>query len=216
MSWLLVLGTAILVSNLVTGLSLSVPPSVTLNEPFSATIDYNGTATYDVRLYVQSGESENLSKVIVEGIEKSTARYLRNAYPTQHTFTLKVVHALPHAELCVHIRESNKTKYEAYCQALTIHLPEQEETPPSSPSESALFVSEEEPSFNKENSEPLSTQSNQAIPAPISVETESETEPLYLSSAIPPSTHTKETLWKIGAFTLFSTIILILLLLRKI
>lgn len=209
--------TAILASTSVYALTLTAPSEVIVGESFTVTIEHNDTATADVKLFVQNQVFQNLSKIIIEGVEKSTFYYLKEVFPTQTTFTLTVVQGAHNAELCVRLRKTGKTSYEETCQSLVIQgstsSEEETEEPLSQvPDEEEAYTNK---TVTRTSSLPLTAPTPSAQNSVHNTLTES-TEPLILNRSPPTHTFDTSVLWKLGFFTALCFIILALLVTGKI
>ncbi|MBM3230251.1 hypothetical protein FJZ22_01175 [Candidatus Pacearchaeota archaeon] len=211
MNWLLAVVTAIFISSFTSALSFSAPSSIEMGDSFTLTLSHEDSTTADIKLFVQAQELQNLSKIIVDGKEKSTFYYLKGVFPTQTSFTLKIVQTGINPELCVRLRKVGKTAYEETCQPLTIALSQSNQ-------EEEKEEEQKEPLSKKEKKEkkpitPLSISSQSAIHT-ISPP-QNNLSPLYLNTLSEPSFE-QTTIWKISFFTLICFGILVLLVLGKI
>ncbi len=100
--------------------TFSAPQLLVLNEPFNMSVSLDSAETFDIKLYVQSINQTLLSQTYNEGW-KSSFYYLIAVFPSQQTFSLRVVKASNEAELCLRVRKtSSKAVSPPVCQSVKI------------------------------------------------------------------------------------------------
>jgi alpha-L-arabinofuranosidase len=210
--------TAIL-GNTGSALTLSSPASGMQGESFTITLDHNDSQTYDVKIVVQAGELSNLSKNIVEGKEKSSFYYLKEAFPAQKEFTIKIVQVADDAELCVRLRLSGKSTFREACNPLVLTRASESETRKEETTKTTEKKEEKETKEKKreEIKEISSSESNTSqVQQKLSENSITLSEPLLLTKPQRYQAPFSGTLWKVTFFSLFCTILLLLILFRKI
>jgi alpha-L-arabinofuranosidase len=208
--------TAIL-SNTGSALTLSSPASSIQGESFTITLDHNDSQTYDVKIVVQAGELSNLSKNVVEGKEKSSFYYLKEAFPAQKEFTIKIVQVADDAELCVRLRLSGKSTFREACNPLVLTRASESETRKEETTKKTEKKEEKEEEGKLEKEKVISVESsNPSVQQTFLTSSVSSPEPLLLTKPQRYQAPLSGPLWKVTFFSLFCAILLLLVLFRKI
>lgn len=214
--WLLIVNTA--TSSALT-LSFTSSDRAEVNSNYSLTLqvpDAEASKTYDIKLMMKETGRENLSQIFVEGAWKSTFYYLKGVYPGTTRFTLRPRQASENAEICARVRATGSKSFTEYCQSIRIDpevtssLPQTTLPPPAVPPKPSPNTSS---SQQKVEAEPAFVPLASPPPPPSALQAEEE--PLKLQA---PSRYRapSSSLYYSGAFMLLTTLILILLVLRKI
>ena len=97
----------------------NAPQEVDVGEEFDVTIAGETSEVYDVKIYV--GEISNyLSKIYRDNLWKSPHLYIKEAFPTQKTFSIKVENFTGDSQLCVQLRKGGQTNFDKKCQPIKV------------------------------------------------------------------------------------------------
>ena len=95
----------------------NAPQEVNVREEFDVTIESDTLEVYDVKIYV--GEISNyLSKIYRDNLWKSPHLYIKGAFPSQKTFSIRVENFTGNSELCVQLRKGGQTNFDKKCQPI--------------------------------------------------------------------------------------------------
>ena len=104
----------------------SYPKEVSVNETFSVSIDLESTKTFDVKIFVHQvnnktiARSDILSNTLNKGKWQSSWFYISSAFPETKDYQINVNSQADNSEICVQLRESNKSSFTKICKQIII------------------------------------------------------------------------------------------------
>ena len=202
--------------------------SIKLDENLSLSISASVTEVYDVKIFARSSNGSTLSE-IYDGGWRNPYRYIKESFPSQNEYSIKVIKTSDSYELCVRLRKTGKSNYDENCKFITLDEPGSSSPPQSEQSQDDK--DENESAQNEiivknstaSTSTPTNTPSNTDDPPDNTIKNDSTKGRIVLNpktSSIKEESSfiTKEEktrLWIVYAFTTFTIIIVILLALRR-
>jgi hypothetical protein len=210
--------------------TITSPNNIDLNQEFTITLSSSETEIHDVKIFVYKDTVSNIISEIKSGSEwKNPYYYLKEAFPTNKEFTIKVIEEPGERELCARLRLTGKSSYDQQCQAITISSqsiplddnnhqpdPDKDNLEEPGPIKSAPPTTSPQPVTAKLINQPESSNTGQDL--------QPNNDPIVLNSPIIqadqiPQTYTtsegKKQIYILYGFTILCVIIIILLALRK-
>lgn len=165
----------VMLSSLVLGASVSLtsPEHVAMNESFDVSIDSEVQETRDVKIFVYNGDVQHVVSQIYWGNTWKNARYyLKEVYPQERTFKIRVITFEGASQICVQLRRPNATSYnEHVCNPIEIRTQEIIHEEPVESEENVTEIKKEAPIFEPIASDIVKTEKRTPIqlnePAPI-------------------------------------------------
>lgn len=136
--------------------TLTSPEQVGVNEEFEVSIEADTQEIRDVKIFVYEGTPQQVvSQIYSENAWKSGRYYIKNAYPTERSFSIRVPSFTGESEMCVQLRKPNVSAYsDRACNPIAIVS-----GTPEPPQEE-----EEEPEEEQKETIPAETTPSQTLP----------------------------------------------------
>ena len=102
--------------------SFDSPSEVEEEKEFSVSIqeEYDGKS-YDVKIFVYEESFSNTVSEIYDGSNwRNPFRYLKNVFPDDVEFSVRVLEFIGETEICARLREDGKTSYNQVCNKIVI------------------------------------------------------------------------------------------------
>jgi hypothetical protein len=100
---------------------MDAPESVTENMPFEVTINFESSDTYDVKIFVHLEDKNNyISQVNDGGTWRSPRTYMKETFPSQQTYEVKILDFMGEAELCARLRKTGASSFSEVCQPINV------------------------------------------------------------------------------------------------
>lgn len=101
--------------------TMDAPESVTENMPFEVTINFESSDTYDVKIFVHLEDKNNyISQVNDGGTWRSPRTYMKETFPSQQTYEVKILDFMGEAELCARLRKTGASSFSEVCQPINV------------------------------------------------------------------------------------------------
>lgn len=115
--------------------TFSCPSEAKINQEFILAITSQATETCDVKIFAYQDESSNIiSEIKKEGQWTNPFYYLKEAFPSQKEFAIRITKAPGKRELCVRLRQTGKTSFTQQCTNITITESSENANPPNNES----------------------------------------------------------------------------------
>ena len=88
-------------------LQLSAPDSVDMNEEFKASISADSEEIHDVKIFVEDADSKTISQIYNSNDWQSSYYYVKEAFPAQLEFNLKITKA-GNWDICARLRKGSQ------------------------------------------------------------------------------------------------------------
>ena len=132
-------------------IQLNAPDSVNMNEEFKASIRANTQEVYDVKIFVEGNSSKTISQIFNIDKWQSSYYYIKQAFPAQSEFSLKITKA-GNWEICARLRKEAQNPSPPVCSPIIVKISNEEE---SQDNKDIIEKNEqenlEEPNKNEEN-----------------------------------------------------------------
>jgi len=221
--------------------TIQAPNQADINQEFTVIISSAETETHDIKIFIYKDTVSNIiSEIKSEGSWKNPYYYLKEVFPTNKEFTIKVIEEPGERELCARLRQTGKSAYSQQCQAITISSQstptdndgnnqdnQQPDPEPDNDELSQNTDSDDQPS-SAPSTTPTAQVTNQPEPSNTAqdlsdINSPSSQEPIFLNptstQSTQPQTYTtsegKKPIYILIGFTILCVIIIILLALRK-
>ncbi len=198
--------------------SISAPSEVKINQEFTLAINSQAAETHDVKIFAYQDEpSSIISEIKKAGQWTNPFYYLKEAFPSQKEFEIRIIKAPGKRELCARLRQAGKSSYTQQCTNITILESNiQEETEKNKSEANPAQPKPQEQAKTNQTIEPSSKETNSTTI------TNSENEKIILNPKLSdPKEYAFTTregnkhLYALYTFTIFCIILIILLALRK-
>lgn len=193
-------------------ITFTYPAEVIINETFEVGVDADSSEIYDIKIFVHKSEDakvtqkEYISEILGDTWQSSWF-YIKEAFPEQKTFSLRVIDSPGSRELCVRFRKTNTQSTAKECGGIKVLNKEEPQLEKSE-------LTEENNSIIQQDPKPLPQNQEQQI---LLAQPSSNSEKIKLASnTFEQKTKNKSSRnYIIYAFTAFLALLLILLALRR-
>ena len=91
------------------------------NTPFGVTLNVDSADSYDVKIFAHQGDKNSyVSQMNDGGAWRSPRTYMKEAFPSQETYEVKIVEFVGEAELCARLRKTGTSSFSEVCQPITV------------------------------------------------------------------------------------------------
>ena len=108
---------------------MDYPDSVNLNDEFSVSLSAETQETYDIKLFVQNNNTNEIISRIYNDGWKNPYYYLKEVFPNNTNFMVKVTNQSDNPVLCARLRKSGATSYSEECSMIKINIEDSEDIP---------------------------------------------------------------------------------------
>jgi len=211
-------------------LTLDSPSKVNLNEEFLVSINADSSENHDVKIFVHNSNDKKVTRKeyiseILDENWKSSWYYLKESFPNNKQYRIRVFSSPGEREICLRLRKSNSTISYTKCNPIEVGESEAGESEESAKNEENYEYNEEEIQEKVEKQEKSTVYKVKQVT--LNSETQSKNltsennEKIVLNS--PASTYQTEFITKqektriytTYAFTFFTVLIIIFLSLKK-
>lgn len=203
-------------------ISIDSPDSVEVGEEFKVSFEADSSETFDVKVFIHNSEDEKIdNSEYISEIENNGWQnpwyYIKEAFPDEKEFKIKVTNSPGERELCVRLRKTDSKEMSTECVPIEVKEGKfstsstKEKSSSKNKKENLQTLSSPQTTKNLEassqqNSAQLQEEEKILLNSPTK---KTSNENIFLTSA------EKKRLWIVYSFTILCVIIIILLALRK-
>ena len=101
--------------------NVDAPEEVRLGESFEVSIESTSPESYDVKIFVYRDEKNSyVSQIYYEGVWKSPRLYLKEVFPEEKRYSVRVVNFTGTSEVCVRLRKVRASSYDEVCRSINV------------------------------------------------------------------------------------------------
>ena len=170
-------------------LTLIFPDTVHVSEEFEVSVDSTSNKTSDIKIYIHNSSDEKITRSevlsqILDSTWKDSWLYVSSIFPSEKTFKLKADTYSSTSEICLQIRQVNKTTYDKICLPINLFPSSSQELNQEIQQENTFLIKSNNKSTNKKHQGLIYTDNSISTPSHsiVSTDTSENDNPIHFHS----------------------------------
>jgi hypothetical protein len=101
--------------------TIDVPERVEEGASFEVTINLDASDNYDVKIFAHQGDKNSyISQMNEGGMWRSPRTYMKESFPAQQTYEIKIIDFVGEAEICARLRKTGASSFSEVCEPIYV------------------------------------------------------------------------------------------------